>query len=84
MICPKCGRKYDDDMPKCLWCDAPNSNYGNEPTVAETQTNQSNNSQDSAKEKGPRKGTLIFWMSLILGEAGVLLVELFSVFGWDS
>lgn len=71
MICPKCGRKYDDDMPKCLWCDAPNSNYGNEPTVAETQTNQSNNSQDSAKEKGPRKGTLIFWMSLILGEAGV-------------
>lgn len=24
MICKKCGREYDDDMPKCLWCDAPN------------------------------------------------------------
>lgn len=23
MICKKCGREYDD-MPKCLWCDAPN------------------------------------------------------------
>ena len=23
MICKKCGREYDDDMPKCLWCDAP-------------------------------------------------------------
>ena len=24
MICPKCGEKYEDDMPRCLWCDAPN------------------------------------------------------------
>lgn len=24
MICKKCGREYNDDMPKCLWCDAPN------------------------------------------------------------
>lgn len=28
MICPKCGDKYEDDMPCCLWCDAPNPNYG--------------------------------------------------------
>ena len=26
MICPKCGEKYEDDMPRCLWCDAPNPN----------------------------------------------------------
>ena len=26
MICKKCGREYEDDMPKCLWCDAPNDN----------------------------------------------------------
>ena len=32
MICPKCKRKYEDDMPKCLWCDAPNPNYGAEDT----------------------------------------------------
>ena len=28
MICPKCGDEYEDDMPCCLWCDAPNPNYG--------------------------------------------------------
>lgn len=28
MICPKCNRKYEDDMPRCLWCDALNPNYG--------------------------------------------------------
>ncbi len=27
MICPKCGEKYEDDMPRCLWCDAPNPDY---------------------------------------------------------
>ena len=23
-VCKKCGEKYEDDMPRCLWCDAPN------------------------------------------------------------
>jgi len=27
MICPKCGEKYEDDMPSCLWCDAPNPDH---------------------------------------------------------
>lgn len=27
MICKKCGREYEDDMLKCLWCDAPNDSY---------------------------------------------------------
>lgn len=27
MICKKCGREYEDDMPKCLWCDAPNDHH---------------------------------------------------------
>ena len=27
MICPKCGEKYEDDMPRCLWCDAPNPDH---------------------------------------------------------
>lgn len=30
MICPKCGDKYEDDMPCCLWCDAPNPKYNQE------------------------------------------------------
>lgn len=31
MICPKCGRKYEDDMPQCLWCDAPNPKMKKQP-----------------------------------------------------
>lgn len=27
MICKKCGREYEDDMLKCLWCDTPNENH---------------------------------------------------------
>ena len=27
MICKKCGREYEDDMLKCLWCDAPNDHH---------------------------------------------------------
>ena len=27
MICKKCGREYEDDMLKCLWCDTPNNNH---------------------------------------------------------
>lgn len=26
MICKKCGKEYEDDMPCCLWCDAPTKN----------------------------------------------------------
>ena len=44
MICPKCGEKYEDDMPCCLWCDAPNPDYtgqmpANEMTLPETDNN---------------------------------------------
>lgn len=27
MICKKCGREYDDDMLKCLWCGTPNEGH---------------------------------------------------------
>ena len=30
MICKKCGREFSDDMPKCLWCSAPNEGYDKE------------------------------------------------------
>ena len=30
MICKKCGREYEDDMPKCLWCDAPNESLSSQ------------------------------------------------------
>ena len=30
MICKKCGREYEDDMPQCLWCDAPNESLSSQ------------------------------------------------------
>ena len=27
IVCKNCGEKYEDDMPRCLWCDAPNPEY---------------------------------------------------------
>ncbi len=27
IVCKKCGEKYEDDMPRCLWCDAPNPEH---------------------------------------------------------
>ena len=62
MICPKCGEKYEDDMPNCLWCDAPNPNYGLEPPEGQLQDNLQGTT---------RKGTLIFWMCAIFGETGI-------------
>lgn len=68
MVCPKCNRKYEDDMPRCLWCDAPNLNYGKnekeipaheelKPTVLE--------------QKASSKGTLVFWLTVFGGECGL-------------
>lgn len=39
MICPKCNRKYEDDMPRCLWCDALNPNYGKAPSLQKKKKN---------------------------------------------
>ena len=40
IVCKKCGGKYEDDMPQCLWCDAPNPelslNRGKEPAATVT------------------------------------------------
>ena len=39
VVCKKCGEKYEDDMPRCLWCDAPNPEHPlNRVKVAEQPT----------------------------------------------
>lgn len=50
MICPKCGDKYEDDMPRCLWCDAPNPNYGQVDVRTECSEQSSPEMQDSQLE----------------------------------
>ena len=98
MICPKCGRKYEDDMPQCLWCDAPNPKMKKQPepkpaleptkefelepvqkipadsrtfTGPDDECPEFSETTEPEDDGKPRKGTLIFWMSIILGEAGV-------------
>lgn len=44
MICKKCGREYEDDMPKCLWCDTPNDNFA-------PNNNEISNSPDSPQQQ---------------------------------
>ncbi|WP_405324254.1 hypothetical protein [Fibrobacter sp.] len=36
MICKKCGKEYEDDMPNCLWCDAPNEEAASPETTEES------------------------------------------------
>lgn len=37
MICKKCGQDFPDDMPKCLWCDAPNEGDDKDVEILEQQ-----------------------------------------------
>lgn len=88
MICPKCGRKYENDMPQCLWCDAPNPTMNKQAEPAQEpvpekidgtsvtaeqnyECSESSKTKEPEDNTKPRKGTLIFWMSVIFGELGV-------------
>ena len=75
MICPKCKRKYEDDMPKCLWCDAPNPNYGAEDTPEnETEPEikpETEPEKGLSHHKSKEPGLKIFWLALLLGFTGL-------------
>ncbi len=71
MICPKCNRKYDDDMPRCLWCDALNINY--EMNVNKRQINEELKTDALKKNVESSKGTVIFLLTALGGECGLHL-----------
>lgn len=84
MICPKCKRKYEDDMPKCLWCDAPNPNYGaedsleneSEPEIKpETPKPETKTAKGHHHHKSKEPGLKIFWLALLIGFTGVHCIE---------
>ena len=54
MICKKCGRKFDDDMPKCLWCDAPNPKYETPDAEPESTPEKPKASEPPAKSEKPK------------------------------
>ena len=57
MICKKCGREYDDDMPKCLWCDAPN-----ESPVRPTEAQEKETAESALLECEVCSKKAIFWL----------------------
>ncbi len=71
MICKKCGREYEDDMPNCLWCDAINEehpNYKNSTTPDSSKDSEANTvsaPQENSVEDHPA-GTFM-WSAMLLG-----------------
>ncbi len=57
MICKKCGREYEDDMPKCLWCDAPN-----ESPVRPTEAQEKETAESALLECEVCSKKAIFWL----------------------
>ena len=80
MICKKCGREYEDDMPNCLWCDAPNDgqNEQNDPVKKATSTSSTQQSEfvQDEPENVSRGKSAILWTKIFL--AITVITGLFS------
>ena len=86
MICEKCGRRYEDDMPKCLWCDAPNQKYDSSSkgtnTTQPPETKVVSKNEHVSKKTVEKKhsspdptiresATPVFWYCFLLGSCGL-------------
>ena len=83
MICKKCGRKYDDDMPKCLWCDAPNDSK-----VDSSGTNPADEtSQEDAEpltECEARGKRAEYWLKAFFFTSLVMIILPITAIYWKS
>lgn len=84
MICPKCGRKYEDYMLQCPWCDKQNPKFAkkeepidNVPVVEEPVADKPV-AEASVVETAPYadepecvSSALLFWICYFVGEFGV-------------
>ena len=61
MICKKCGREYDDDMPKCLWCDAPNDGMDE---ATEVQSSAAEPAESATSKSEERASLAITWLKI--------------------
>ena len=78
MICKKCGREYEDDMPRCLWCDAVNEEHPDfkknpppESPKAPEITNVSAPQDNSTEEDDSNPAGLFMWSAFIFGLSGL-------------
>ncbi|PWJ37604.1 hypothetical protein [Fibrobacter succinogenes] len=84
MICHKCGKEYEDDMPNCLWCDAPNlqhpANKGKQFTEAPAQSISTEPTETEATEAHP--AGLFMWSAAIFAACnlGYLYIAILITF----
>lgn len=81
MICKKCGREYEDDMPKCLWCDAPNDSKvdssGTNPTVETSQEDAEPLTECEISSQKAQRWLMFFFLSLL---TTITIAWFFSLF----
>ncbi|MBQ2560070.1 MAG: hypothetical protein II565_05750, partial [Fibrobacter sp.] len=82
MICKKCGREYEDDMPKCLWCDAPNDNK-----VDPSATNPADGTdpEDAAPPECEARGKRAeYWLKAFFFTSLVMIILPITAIYWKS
>ena len=82
MICKKCGREYEDDMPKCLWCDAPNDSK-----VDSSGTNPADGTdpEDAAPPECEARGKRAeYWLKAFFFTSLVMIILPITAIYWKS
>ena len=82
MICKKCGRKYDDDMPKCLWCDAPNDSKVD---FSGTNPADGTDPEDAAPPECEARGKRAeYWLKAFFFTSLVMIILPITAIYWKS
>lgn len=79
MICKKCGREYDDDMPKCLWCDAPNDSK-----VDSSGTNPAPEEAAPLTECEVRGDQAIYWLKAFFFTSLIMIILPITAIYWAT
>ena len=83
MICKKCGREYEDDMPKCLWCDAPNdSKVNSSGTNPADETSQED--AEPLTECEVRGDQAIYWLKAFFFTSLIMIILPITAIYWES
>ena len=83
MICKKCGREYDDDMPKCLWCDAPNDSKVNSSTANPADKIEPEEAAPLT-ECEVRGDQAIYWLKAFFFTSLIMIILPITAIYWES
>ncbi|MBO6135071.1 MAG: hypothetical protein J6P30_00540 [Fibrobacter sp.] len=84
MICKKCGREYEDDMPKCLWCDAPNDNKV-DPSATNPADETSQEDAEPLTECEARGKRAEYWLKAFFFTSLVMIIlPITAIIYWET